>query len=40
MTKPRGDATPIKKYGGTYMPRPYGPLKAKKLEKTFKEGYG
>tara|TARA_R100000781_G_scaffold111953_1_gene78806 strand:- start:187 stop:324 length:138 start_codon:yes stop_codon:yes gene_type:complete len=33
----RGDATPIKKYGGTYMPRPYGPLpkqaKKKKITK-------
>ena len=31
---PRGDATPIKKFGDTYMPYPYGPVqKAKKKGK-------
>ncbi len=23
---PRGDATPVEKYDGKYMPRPYGPV--------------
>lgn len=43
----RGDSVPIKKYKtkkhpkGEYMPYPYGPMpKAKKLQKSFNEGYG
>jgi len=47
----RGDSVPIKKYKtkkhpkGEYMPYPYGPAqfpqaKKKKLDKSFKEGYG
>ncbi len=31
--KPRGDATPVKKYGKTYMPRPYGPVQKLKQAK-------
>ena len=31
--KPRGDATPIKKYKETYMPVPYGPKQAKKVDE-------
>ena len=45
MTKVRGDSVPIKKYKTKketkYMPYTSGPApKAKKLQKSFNEGYG
>ena len=49
MAKVKGDSVPIKKYktkkGTEYMPYQYGPsqfpqAKKKKLDKSFKAGYG
>ena len=31
--KPRGDATPVKKYSGKFLPKPYGPTQKLKQAK-------
>ena len=31
--KPRGDATPVKKYDGKFLPKPYGPAQKLKQAK-------
>ena len=36
---PRGDATPVKKFKGEYMPVPYGPVQKKAKAKKKKRKY-
>jgi len=31
--RPRGDATPVKKYDGKFLPKPYGPTQKLKQAK-------
>ena len=38
--RPRGDATPVKKFNGKYMPVPFGPAEApRRVKKRSKKRY-